>query len=65
MSKMGQFVMQMQEDAVSMTEEQFFKTYAPMGREACEGVLAEMNGPDFRQAMQDEQQFEEFEDVPF
>lgn len=61
MSRMGEFVLQMQEDAVEMTEEQFFKTYGELGRETRDQILAESYGPDYLQAMESEQQ--EYDDL--
>jgi hypothetical protein len=56
MSKMGNYVFQMQEDAVEMTEEQFYKTYGLMGREVRDQILSESYGPDYLQAMEEEEQ---------
>lgn len=43
MSKMGQWVFEMQEDAYEMTEEEFVKKHGKSNRE----VWQVMNGPDY------------------
>lgn len=71
MSRMGEYVLQMQEDALEMSEAEYFKTYGDLGRDIRDQILAESYGPDYLQAMESEQQeYEELvlngkEDLPF
>jgi hypothetical protein len=63
MSKMGNYVLQMQEDAVGMSEDMFYKTYGSMGREVRDQILADSYGPDYLQAMEEEEQSSD--NIPF
>jgi hypothetical protein len=56
MSRMGEYVLQMQEDAVELTEDAFITKYGAGEREFREQILTESYGPDYLQAMQDEEQ---------
>ena len=70
MSKMGNYVLQMQEDAVELTEDAFITKYGAGEREFREQILTGSYGPDYLQAMQDEQLLQEdlqfaADDIPF
>lgn len=64
MSKMGQYIFQMQEDAIELSVEQFEAQYGKSQLDLRDQILAESYGPDYQEAFEQEMEERMYERDP-